>query len=153
MTASFFTDWSWSASNLWWDLAIGFVVFVVSFVVSLALATWVILRLPTDYFRDSAARNNSGNQRWHTLLVVGLARNVLGLILVAVGIFLSLPGIPGQGFLTIVLGLMLMQFPGKRYLEKRFLGQPRVLELLNRIRQRYQRPPLLPPQESPHPKT
>ncbi|GBD36081.1 hypothetical protein HRbin36_01201 [bacterium HR36] len=132
------------------DIFLGLVVFAVSFVVSLAFVVWVILRLPVDYFRDPP-EPSAPVQGWlPTAFLIALLRNVLGLVLVAVGVILSLPGVPGQGLLTIILGLMLMQFPGKRYLEKRILARPRILAMLNRIRERYGCEPLLPPQKSEH---
>ncbi len=142
-------DWTdYVLPGSWWDVLIGLVVFAVSFVVSLATVVWVILKLPADYFRDSPKHNQPGTSasNFPTRIVIALVRNLLGLFLVVVGVILSLPGIPGQGVLTIILGLMLMQFPGKRYLEKRLLAQPRILEMLNRIRRRYGRDPFLPPE-------
>ena len=41
-----------------------------------------------------------------------IGKNILGLFLVALGVVLSLPGVPGQGLLTILLGIMLLDFPG-----------------------------------------
>lgn len=54
-----------------------------------------------------------------------IARNLLGLCIIALGIFLSLPGIPGQGILTILVGVMVLDFPGKRWLEGKLIGRPR----------------------------
>jgi hypothetical protein len=136
----------WLMPTSWWDVVIGLVVFAVSFVVSLAVVIWVILKLPVDYLRDGEENPVERNHWLPASLLIALWRNLIGLVLVVIGIILSLPGVPGQGFLTIVLGLMLMQFPGKRYLEKRLLGRPDVLGMLNRIRQRYGREPLLPPE-------
>jgi hypothetical protein len=59
------------------------------------------------------------------------------------GLLLSLPGIPGQGLLTVLIGLMLVDFPGKLRLERWLIGLPRVLQTVNRLRQRYGRPPLI----------
>jgi hypothetical protein len=56
---------------------------------------------------------------------------------------LSLPGVPGQGVLTILLGVMLLDFPGKRGLELKLVSRPKVLNTINRIRHRFDRPPLL----------
>jgi hypothetical protein len=142
-------DWTdYVLPSSWWDVLIGLGVFAVSFVVSLATVVWVVLKLPADYFRDPPEHNRPGTSAgsFPTRIVIALVRNLLGLLLVVVGVILSLPGVPGQGLLTIILGLMLMQFPGKRYLEKRFLAQPRILEMLNRIRRRYGRDPFLPPE-------
>jgi hypothetical protein len=47
----------------------------------------------------------------HAAKVIG--KNALGVLLVAIGVVLSIPGVPGQGLLTILLGVMLLDFPGK----------------------------------------
>ncbi len=50
--------------------------------------------------------------------------------------------LPGQGVLTILIGLMLLNFPGKRGLERRIVGRPIILKLLNRMRVKRDLPPL-----------
>jgi hypothetical protein len=56
---------------------------------------------------------------------------------------LSVPGVPGQGILTILIGAMLIDLPGKRKAEKWLLRHRRVLSAINRLRARYGRPPLV----------
>ena len=56
---------------------------------------------------------------------------------------LTLPGVPGQGMLTILIGLMLLDVPGKRRLERRIVGRRRILQAINRLRKRFGRPPLV----------
>ena len=72
-----------------------------------------------------------------------ILKNASGIALVALGFVLSLPGIPGQGLLTILLGVMLLDFPGKRRLERRLVGMPRVFDRVNRLRARFGKPPLV----------
>ncbi|WP_447980744.1 hypothetical protein [Candidatus Nitrospira bockiana] len=55
--------------------------------------------------------------------------------------------LPGQGVLAILVGLTLLDFPGKRQLQSRLVRQRKVLESLNGIRRKFHRPPLLPPTE------
>jgi hypothetical protein len=50
---------------------------------------------------------------------------------------MSIPGVPGQGILTILLGIMLLDFPGKRDLEYRLVSQPRVLNTINKLRHKF----------------
>jgi hypothetical protein len=50
---------------------------------------------------------------------------------------MSIPGVPGQGILTILLGIMLLDFPGKRDLEHRLVSQPRVLNTINKLRHKF----------------
>jgi hypothetical protein len=61
---------------------------------------------------------------------------------VMLGIIMAVPGVPGQGTLLILTGLTLIDFPGKRRLERSLIRRPSVLKLINGLRQRFQRPPL-----------
>jgi len=57
--------------------------------------------------------------------------------------------LPGQGLLSILIGVTLLNFPGKYALERRIVGRPAVSRTLNRIRARARRPPLeIPDSES-----
>lgn len=130
----------------WWptgaELATGTVLFVVFALVSLLATGFILVRLPADYFAGP-----SPPDFWHgrppAVRIVGrILRNGLGACLVVVGIFLSLPGIPGQGLLTILIGLMMLDVPGKRKWEQRLVRRPKVLAFINGLRQRYGRPEL-----------
>ena len=41
---------------------------------------------------------------------------------------------PGQGILTLLLGISLADIPGKRALEQRMIRQPRILYIVNQLR-------------------
>lgn len=114
---------------------------IVAFVTALILVG-MIAALPTTYFQDGnevKPRRSGG-----ALIVVGrVARNGIGLILIVLGILLSLPAVPGQGVLTMLIGAMLVDFPGKRPLERKLVARPRVLETMNRVRAWLGKPPLL----------
>jgi hypothetical protein len=69
-------------------------------------------------------------------------KNMLGCALVALGIILSLPGVPGQGLLTIFIGLVLLDVPGKRRVELRIVRVRTIRKALNRVRARFGREPL-----------
>jgi len=71
------------------------------------------------------------------------AKNALGVVLVVIGILMSIPGVPGQGILTILLGIMLLDFPGKRTLEYKLVTRPQVLNTINRLRHRFGKPSLV----------
>ena len=64
------------------------------------------------------------------------------IFLILLGIAMSLPGIPGQGFLTIIIGITLLDIPGKKRLERRLIARPRMLRLINGMRARFKRPPM-----------
>ena len=120
---------------------IGFVIFIVSFVATTALTVWFVVRLPADYFVQNSQRrsqNRASISHWPRFVL----RNLLAVALVGLGIVLSLPGVPGQGVLTILLGIMLSDFPGKVRLERKIVSYPKVREELNRLRSRFGKPPL-----------
>ena len=121
----------------WTTLAWGALLFVLTAAGSLALATAILVRLPADYFAEGSAVLGSGG------LPARVAKNALGVVLVVVGVVLAIPGVPGQGLLTILLGVMLLDFPGKRRLERRFVGLPRVHRAVDDLRARFGSPPLL----------
>jgi len=126
-----------------WSGALFLVTFVATFAASLALAAVLLVKLPPTYFLDGHQRDLWIDQhpavRWSGIIL----KNALGVALIALGCLLSLPGIPGQGLLTILLGVMLLDFPGKRRLERRLVGMPRVLDRVNRLRARFGKPPLV----------
>jgi hypothetical protein len=70
-------------------------------------------------------------------------KNLIGLFMIVMGIIMSLPGVPGQGILTILLGLVMMDIPGKRPLETRIVRRPKVLKAINRLRAKFHKPPLI----------
>ncbi len=132
------------STNLTWsDILWGVGLFVITFSVSLAVVTFILVRLPATYFLDSHCRGLWIDQhpviRWLGILT----KNLLGVVLVVVGVATSLPGVPGQGILTILIGIMLLDFPGKRRLERKLVARPRILRTINNLRARFGRPPLI----------
>lgn len=108
---------------------------------SLGVAVAVLVKLPEAYFEDGDA---SPSIRRHPILrgIALVLKNLLGAVLILLGLFLSLPGVPGQGILTILIGVMLLNFPGKRRLERWLVSRPRVLPAINALRARFGKPPL-----------
>jgi hypothetical protein len=124
-------------------LMYGLLIFAATFVVTSAIAALIIVKLPADYFHPSNEREFWVEQhpvlRWAGLV----GKNIAGLLLVVVGVVMSLPGIPGPGVLTILLGVMLLDFPGKRGLELRLVRRQQVRRALDGVRKRFDKPPLL----------
>lgn len=115
---------------------------VTTFVVSIASVGIVVVRLPHNYFVGDHSPpmwvDHHPLVRWP----LHILKNLLGVMLVALGIVMSLPGVPGQGILTVLIGAMLLDFPGKRSLEKWLLRRRGVLTTINKFRSRYGKPPL-----------
>jgi hypothetical protein len=61
-------------------------------------------------------------------------------LLIVAGLILSFT--PGQGILTLLLGISLPDIPGKQALERKIVQRPPVLKLVNRMRARANQPPL-----------
>ena len=118
-------------------------IFVLTFGISLAIVSLVLVKLPATYFKKSHKRKFLANR---PRIIRGLAiigKNLLGVLLVVVGILLSLPGVPGQGLLTILLGVMLLDFPGKPRLEHWLVSRPKILRTINKLRHRFSKPALV----------
>jgi len=107
--------------------------------VSIVAAFLVQLR-PDHFVRNPSEMSNRRPMALRVLVV--MARNLLGLLLVVVGVLLSLPGVPGQGLLTIFVGLLLLDWPGKRRLLLRLVRRPTLRRTIDRLRVRFDRPPL-----------
>jgi len=124
---------------LWWLSGLSVVTVVLMF---LGLP-WVVGRLPVDYFsREHRTPWRLSGREPLLAIVLGVLKNILGLFLVVVGIVLLFT--PGQGILTLLLGLALMNFPGKYQLERWLVQRPGVLSSLNWMRQRGGNPPFDP---------
>ena len=134
-------------NDLWASLTVGNVLlgvglFLLSLVVSFAAIGLVMVKIPPNYFSSHYQRDFLPNSSWHVRWGAIVAKNVLGVFLILLGIVLSLPGVPGQGILTILLGLIMLDIPGKRPLEARIVQRPTVLSAINKLRARYNKPPL-----------
>ena len=116
-----------------------------TFLVSVLGVPWLLTRLPDDFLVRAGSDAPGRTSPVRVALRVG--RNLLGLLLIATGVALLV--LPGQGLLTIVVGGMICDFPGKRRLERKVLGRPPVLAAVNAVRRRAGRPPLRSPPSAP----
>ena len=121
----------------WRKILLGVAIFLVSFFANLGIVTWILVKLPADHFSKSRKTKFwAGPRPWiHAAKVVG--KNIGGVLLVALGIVLSLPGVPGQGLLTVLLGIMLLDFPGRHHLEQKLLSKPSIVNSINKLRGRF----------------
>lgn len=133
-----FKSWLQQYQAVGWTVGAALVAAALTIAGGMAL----VVRLPADYF--VRAREPRGFWHLHPALrwTLLIAKNVLGWLVILLGLLLSLPLVPGPGFLLILVGLGLVDLPGKRSLERRLIGLPRVLASLNRLRARFGRPPI-----------
>ena len=125
------------------SVALGVGIFLVTFSANLALVSLILVKIPADYFQDSPKSKFLASQSPVVRVMAIIGKNLAGVLLVILGILLSLPGVPGQGILTILLGVMLLDFPGRRSLERRIVGWPKVFNAINKLRRRFNKPPLV----------
>jgi hypothetical protein len=122
---------SWlEAPAVEWGLAAFSILAVLA---SVLLVPRFLASLPADYLTASG-HGSSGSMPKRVL------KNLLGVVLVLLGVAMLL--LPGQGLLTLLVGLLLVDFPGKRQVVVRLLSRPKVLSLVNRLRARRHSPPL-----------
>lgn len=138
------TEW---LNDLWASLTMGKVVlgvglFLVSLLISFAAIGIVMVKVPPHYFSLHHERDFLPDSPWIVRWGAVIAKNIAGVFLILLGIILSLPGVPGQGILTILLGLIFLDIPGKRPLEARIIKRPAVLSAINKLRAKYNKPPL-----------
>jgi hypothetical protein len=113
---------------------------ILMLVISVVAVGWVIIRVPADYF----AREKPDESPWahrHPIVRVALivGKNLLGAVLVATGILMLV--LPGQGVLTILAGLFLLDIPGRHRLVMWLVQRGPVLTSLNWVRERAGREP------------
>jgi hypothetical protein len=130
-------------SLTWAQIGMGVGLFLFSFIVSLTAIVLVMVKIPANYFSPHYEQDFLPNTHWTVKWGAVILKNLLGVLLIALGIVLSLPGVPGQGLLTILLGLIMLDIPGKRPLEARIIQRPTIQSAINKLRARFNKPPLV----------
>jgi len=113
---------------------------ILLFLLGVAAAAAVAILIPEDYFAGRVPADRSVWNGTAMHIFRRLAKNVAGVIVLAAGVVMLVT--PGPGLVLILLGVSLMDFPGKRALERRIVRNPVVLSRINRMRVRFGRPPL-----------
>jgi hypothetical protein len=108
------------------------------FLVSLVLVPVAVINLPEDHFVKNKNKQKKRPAAVH--LAVSLIRNFLGIVFLILGVILLV--LPGPGWLTILLGIALLDFPFKHKLELKVLSLPVVRQAVDRLRSKYHKPPL-----------
>lgn len=110
---------------------------VLFFVGTLAAIPWIVRRLPADYFARPRPQHS---------LAKKIVRNVLGAVLIAAGLVMLV--LPGQGLLTVLLGLSVLDLPVKDRVLRWLLRRPKIQEGVQRLRSKAGKPPLVIPQHA-----
>lgn len=135
--SSLFDIHRWTLAGVAWSFGLA----VAMLVVSLAVVAFILVQISPTHFLDDHQEDRWAHRhpalRWSVLVL----KNLVGLALIIAGV-LMLVG-PGQGVLTILVGLMLMSIPGKRRLERKIVGRRHILSAINWLRANFGKPPLV----------
>jgi hypothetical protein len=101
--------------------------------------------------KNKLGKNNSANDTSETSRLTPINRSVslmINIVKIMVGLFLLICGLvmlvlPGQGLLTMLMGLSLMPFPGKNKLEQTIVARKSVRYSLNWIRMKANKKPFI----------
>ncbi len=109
------------------------------FLFSLLTIKWLVALIPEDYFINKrVSKIRSLNPLlWYIFLII---KNIIGYSLILGGIMMLV--LPGQGIFTIIIGLMLSNYPGKYSIERRFIAIPSILKSINWLRRKSNKPPI-----------
>jgi hypothetical protein len=125
------------ATNFWWLLGIS----TFAFIATLIAVPAFVIRIPSNYFSRSTRPTTELERQHPRMRALGVGvKNIVGLILILMGIVMLI--IPGQGFLTITIGFMLIDFPGKYRLERWLVSRRQIMTAMNMLRDRAGKKPL-----------
>ena len=115
------------------------------FVASILSLPFLVSLIPTDYFQSHEPYRMRHTYKHPVirLLILGL-KNIAGWTLIVAGIIMLV--LPGQGLITIAMGLLFINFPGKRKLECNLISNQKILRSINWLRAKRNKEPLLTPE-------
>lgn len=112
------------------------------FIISLLTLPWLVAKIPQDYFVPKKRHPTKWkNQHPVARLLTLIGKNLLGYGLIFAGLLMLF--LPGQGILTLVTGLLLIDYPGKFRIERQIVRTPAILNGLNWLRAKAKKPPLI----------
>ena len=114
---------------------------ILMFIGSIVAIPVIIAWMPEDYF---VRISHKPFERKPFRQILHVLKNVLGAFLLLSGLLLLL--LPGQGILTILIGISLIDFPGKHRLQLRLVRMPKVRQSIQWIRAKVHHKPLIIPQ-------
>lgn len=132
--------WHWLGDNI----ALTSLMLVVSIGVlvgSLWVCHYVLITIPPDYFQGKhqpfAQWRHARPGLWWAVMI---SKNLIGALLIVVGLIMFVT--PGQGILTLLFGVALVDVPGKQKVMRKIIERKSVLTVINRLRARANQPPL-----------
>lgn len=132
-------EWIGLGSSAAWWILIASAVMLFAALIAVPL---LVVRIPTDYFayprRSDAERIRK--RPWFRLVWL-IAKNVLGSAFFLLGSLMVV--LPGQGLLTLVIAITLLDFPGKLRLQRWVVTRRGVIDSINWIRRKAGKAPLI----------
>ncbi len=137
--------WEWLTrfweSLTWGRIAWGLLFSIITIIISYGIIVIGMVKIPADYFSSTYIKTLSADKHYSVRWATFIIKNVIGFLLIIAGIIMIFT--PGPGVPTILLGLIMMDIPGKRPLEARLINRPLVLSAVNDLRAKYNKPPLV----------
>jgi hypothetical protein len=118
------------------------VVSLAMFFLTPLVLSFLIIRIPEDYFLHGRDYYREMSRRYHPAarFLFHVVKNLAGIAFLLAGVAMLV--LPGQGIVTILVSLTLIDFPGKRALELRLVSLHKVLAAVNWVRARAGKPHL-----------
>jgi hypothetical protein len=135
----------WLVDNALWLTLAGALMSVGGLGALLVLA----VTMPADHFVRPPRPAEAAGRHPAVRLLLRVARNLVGALLLVLGLVMAVPLVPGPGLLFIILGVSLMEVPGKHALVHYLISRPLVLQPINALRAKWNRPPLQLPKDRP----
>lgn len=139
------TEWltKFWESLTWGKISVGVLILLISFALSFLVIGIVLVKIPENYFCSDYQHQFLRDKHYFLRWTMTILKNIFGFIVILLGLAMAFPGVPGPGVLTILIGLILIDVPGKKRLEAKIIKRPTILAAANNLRMRYQKPPLL----------
>ena len=116
-----------------------FVISLVIFIFSLLSIKWLVSLIPSDYFIEK--KPSKFKSKYPLIWLISMiVKNLIGYVLIVGGILMLV--LPGQGLFTIFIGLIMSNYPGKYFIERKFIAIPSVLRTINWLRKKSNQNPL-----------
>jgi hypothetical protein len=107
---------------------------------SLIVVPWLLIKIPSDYFvAEKREKCPWGNCPPIIRLLLLVIKNIIGVVLILSGIIMLF--IPGQGILTIMAGIVLMDFPYKYKIMRKIIKNSNILRFINKLREKANQEP------------
>lgn len=118
---------------------------VLLFFASILSLPFLVSLIPVDYFQNPEPYKTYRSFKHPVIRILIIsAKNIAGWSLIFAGILMLL--LPGQGLIALSMGVALINFPGKRKVVCKLIGNQRIFRSINWLREKRNKKPLLAPE-------